>query len=235
MMLSSEQTSVMIAHMRNSLMSKAAHVRYTAEKCFNLREHMLCSAGQCREHAGQLSPLQNKQYSLMGNILRDGEDKKEKAQENRLLTLVQEQYRMSGLIELQLGSVASGLMRSADALLFSLLKAQHYQWRDRLYMAVLAGEAADVMSKETECPLGHWLHGEGALRFKGLPGYRELNDCHHEMHTVAEALFTRLLAAMPATGLEQLLQGVEDVSQRLIVALECLDNRVALLYPENVG
>lgn len=235
MKLSPEQATVVIVHMRSSLMSKSAHVRYTSEKCLRLREGMLRSAGQCREDAALLSPLQNRQHSLINNILHDGEHKKAEVQGKRLLSLAQEQYRMSGAMQQQLGEVASGLMRSADTLLFTLLKAQHYQWRDRLYMAVLTGETETVLAGEQACPLGQWLHGEGMRRFRALPGYRELNDGHHKMHVVAEKLFSRPLQDIAARVLERLLQDVEEVSQRLIAALDCLDERVRLLYPEGAG
>lgn len=232
--LSPEQMAVVIVHMRSSLMSKAFHVRCAAEKCFRLREGMLSSAAQCREDASLMTPLQNKQHRLINNILRDGEHEKTETQGMRLLSLAQEQYQMSGVMQLQLMSVASGLMRSADILLFTLLKAQHYQWRDRLYMAVLTGESENVLTGEQACPLGQWLHGEGLRRFRALPGFRELNDEHHVMHDAADALFSRSFPDMPVRVLERLLQDVEEVSQRLIAALDCLDNRVGLLYPEGV-
>lgn len=52
MILSPEQTAVVVRHMRSSLMSKAVHVSYTAEKCFRLREGLsafswFCWSGQC--------------------------------------------------------------------------------------------------------------------------------------------------------------------------------------------
>lgn len=235
MILTLEQAGAVIAHMRSSLMSKSTHVRYTAEKCFRLREGMLRLAGQCREDAGLFSPLQNKQHRLMNNILSDRENKKIESQGKRLLFLVQEQYQMSGAMQQQLGEVASELMHSADILLFTLLKAQHYQWRDRLYMAVLTGETENVLAGENACQLGLWLHGEGMRRFRALPGYRELNDVHHEMHCVAEGVFSRPHSVTSARVLGRLLQDVEDVSQRLISALDSLDNRVRLLYPDDIG
>lgn len=232
MILSQEQAGVVIGHIRSSLMSKSAHVRYTAEKCFRLREGMLRTAGQCREDAALLSPLQNKQHRLINNILRGGEDRKTELQGKRLLSLAQEQYQMSGVTQQQLGEVASGLMRAADTLLFTLLKAQHYQWRDRFYMALFTGETEYVLAGENACQLGQWLQGEGKRRFRVLPGFRELNDVHHEMHVVAERVFLRPLPEVSIQVLERSLQDVEDVCQRLISALDCLDNRVRLLYPD---
>lgn len=228
-MLSPEKYAVIITHMRNSQMSKMAHIRYTAEKCFRLRENQLRLAGQCREDAALFSPVQNKQYSLIKHFTREQEHKE--GHDKRVLNLLREQYQLTGSVQQQLSDVASGLMRSADTLLFTLLKAQHYQWRDRLYMSVLTGDADNVLSEESACPLGHWLHGEGMRRFRALPGFRELRDCHHEMHEASAVLFESHPDEMSVARLERLLRQTEDTSQRLITLLEQLDERVSLLYP----
>lgn len=233
-MLPDEHCKVVIAHIRHSMMSKAMHVSYATDKCFLLRENLIRSATQCREDAALLSPVQNRQYSLMNNIRRAEGEKKEQSQERRRLMLLREQYRLTGAMQQQLDDTAAGLMRSADALLFTLLKAQHYQWRDQLYMAVLTGGSDSVLPAERDCPLGQWLYGEGKRRFRALPGYSALQECHYDIHQATPGLSGRGPAEMSPRVLSETLQRVEDLSQRLIAALESLDTWVGLLYPEEV-
>ncbi|WP_336285868.1 CZB domain-containing protein [Citrobacter arsenatis] len=112
-----------------------------------------------------------------------------------------------------------------------MLKAQHYQCRDRLYVAILTEHLDTLMEDERECTLGRWIHGEGIRRFRALPGFRELDTAHHRMHEVSRGLFERKLDSFRVEELRKSLQATEDASQQLIVALDRLDERVSLLYP----
>lgn len=230
-MLSPEHLRVIIAHMRHSLMSKSLQVTHTSEKCFRLRDNLLRTATRCREDAALMTPALNRQHRLIHSIGSDEGNKKEQAHERRLLTLSRELYQQSGMMQAQSAEMSASLMRSADTLLFTLLKAQHYQWRDRLYMAVLTGES-DVLQEESACSLGRWLATEGRRRFCALPGYRELGTCHHEMHEASAALAGDGPSRMSPAMLERALLRLEDLSLKLITALECLDGRVSLLYPD---
>ncbi|EBP9818077.1 CZB domain-containing protein [Salmonella enterica] len=223
---------IICEHMHHSMMNKSVHVHYTAQKCFLLRNDLIQSASRYREDAALLTPLQNRQYRLVKSIKSDSEGEKNTLHERQLLSLANEQFRLTGTVQQQLSDMASGLMRSADTLLFTLLKAQHYQWRDRLYMALLTDQPDSVLAGENDCPLGQWLHAEGARRFYSLPGFRSLREAHHEMHQAVEQLFDTPLTSKLPTVLKRQLQRTEDASQQLISVLDGLEKMVVLLYPE---
>lgn len=230
-MLSPELHAVVLEHIRTSALSKATHIHYTAQKCFRLRERMLASAEGCREESQSLTPVLNRQYRLVKHLSKSDGDTDFSTEHKQLLKLTREQYEQTGHMQTQLSGVASGLAQSADNLLFTLLKAQHYQWRERLYVAILTEHLDTLMEDERECTLGRWIHGEGMRRFRTLPGFRELDTAHHRMHEVSRGLFERKLDSFRGEELRKLLQVTEDASQQLIVALDRLDERVSLLYP----
>ncbi|WP_181012903.1 CZB domain-containing protein [Citrobacter amalonaticus] len=231
-MLTQEQHHIIMEHMRHSMMNKAVQVHYTAEKCFRLREGLIRSATRYREDAALMTPLQNRQYRLINSIAADREGVKDATQERQLLSRAREQYGLIGMMQQQLNDIASGLMLSADTLLFTLLKAQHYQWRDRLYMAVLTEQPGAALAEENACPLGQWLCTEGGRRFCTQPGFRALREAHHQMHVTAALLFDRPLTEMPAGVLKARLQHTEDASQHLMGSLDALEKMVSSLYPD---
>lgn len=234
-MLTSELHTIVLDHIRSSAVSKFAHVQYTAEKCFRLRERMLHSASQSREEAQSLTLVLNKQYRLVNHLSKMDKQDTYKTEHNQLLKLAREQYQQTGFTQEHLRRVASGLALASDKLLFALLKVQHYQWRDRLYVALLTEQQNDILSDERECTLGLWIHGEGLRRFCMLPGFRELGSCHHLVHETSENLFRRKLETYTPEELKQVLHAVEEASQQLINALDRLDERVSLLYPQPEG
>ncbi|HCT9709927.1 TPA: CZB domain-containing protein [Citrobacter werkmanii] len=230
-MLSPELYAVVLAHIRASALSKAFHVQYTAQKCFRLRERMLISASGCREEVQAMSFTLNRQYRMIKSLSGNGREEDTGKDQKQLLALTREQYEQTGYIQLQLTSVASEMALSADKLLFTLLKAQHYQWRDRLYIAVLTEQMNELIEDEKSCLLGRWIHGEGMRRFRALPGFRELDARHRYMHEVSMTLFDRELNRFRANDLRKTLLKTEEASQQLLAALDCLDERVGLLYP----
>lgn len=94
--LTQEQHAVVIVHIRHSMMNKATHVHHTTQKCFRLRDNLILSAAQCREDAVLLSPLQNRQYSLMNRLRRNEAHNKTQGQAARLLRLTGELYQLTG-------------------------------------------------------------------------------------------------------------------------------------------
>ncbi|MBC6504677.1 hypothetical protein GW742_25020 [Citrobacter freundii] len=231
-MLTPEQYHIITGHMRHSMMNKALHVHYTAQKCFRLREGLVSTATHFREDASLLVSLQNRQYRLVRSISADEDGRRHTLHARQLLALAREQYGLTGMLQQQLSEVAAGLMRPADTLLFTLLKAQHYQWRDRLYMSLLAESPDQVLSDEDACPLGQWLNAEGRRRFFTLPGFRALQAAHHQMHLAAAALFDHPLSELLPGVLNGKLQQTEYASQSLISALDGLDQSVGLLFPD---
>ncbi|WP_370619552.1 CZB domain-containing protein [Citrobacter meridianamericanus] len=230
-MIPPELHKVFLTHLRSSTVNKASHVQYTAQKCFRLRERMLVSSFECREEAQSLSLVLNRQYRLVKKLSKSNGETDSSTEHQQLLKLTREQYERTGYIQTQLSDIASGLALSADNLLFTLLKAQHYQWRDRLYIAILTEKIDSLLENERECLLGRWIHGEGMRRFRAFPGFQELDFAHHRMHVVSQVLFERDLSHFKPEDLRKALQTIEDASQHLLSSLDALDERVGLLYP----
>ncbi|MBC6501823.1 hypothetical protein GW742_10060 [Citrobacter freundii] len=233
-MLFPELHAVILAHIRASALSKAAHVQYTAQKCFRLRERMLVSAAVCREDAQTLSLVLNRQYRLVKYLSKHDDDGSRDTGHKPLLKLTREQYDQTGRIQVQLSGVAGELTVSADSLLFTLLKAQHYQWRDRLYVAILTAQVEEMMIDESECTLTRWIQGEGMQRFQSLQGFRALEACHRRVHDVSRGLFERKLASFSPQTLRDTLHRTEEASQQLIVALDSLDEQVGRSRPSGI-
>lgn len=231
-MFTSELRDILLDHIRSSAVTKFAHVHYTSEKSFRLRESMLHSASHCREESQSLTLVLNRQYRLVNHLAKDTQQDNYKTEHSQLLKLAREQYQQTGFTQENLSRVASGLALAADKLLFALLKVQHYQWRDRLYIALLTEKHNNIVSDERECTLGLWIHGEGLRRFRTLPGFRELDACHHLVHETSNNLFRRKLKTFTPEELKRVLHDVEEASQQLITALDRLDECTSLLYPQ---
>lgn len=231
-MFTSELRLIVLEHIRSSAVTKFAHVHYTSEKSFRLRESMLHSASHCREEAQSLTLVLNRQYRLINHLVKDDQQNNYKTEHSQLLKLAREQYQQTGFTQENLSRVASGLALAADKLLFALLKVQHYQWRDRLYIALLTEQQSNILSDERECTLGLWIHGEGLRRFRTLPGFRDLDACHHLVHETSNNLFRRKLITFTPEELKRVLHDLEEFSQQLITALDRLDECASLLYPQ---
>lgn len=230
-MLTREQRDVLILHIRNGMMNKVTDVKYATQKAFYLREDLIKIGFQLREDSVLMSPILNCQYRLGKSIAWDEEYEKARTHEKKLRELIQEQYQQTELLQQELSHQSSEILHSADVLLFTLLKAQHYQWRDRLYLAALAGELEENITDEYNCPLGKWLCSEGMRRFMMLSGFRELSNCHHELHQAASRLVGQAWSSILPVQLEAWLQHIDDASQKLICTLDQLEMRVELLYP----
>ncbi len=64
--------------------------------------------------------------------------------------------------------------------------ASHAQWRTRL-RALVNGQGQidpNQLNRDDECPLGKWIHGEGA-RYAKDPQFARLKAAHAEFHASA--------------------------------------------------
>lgn len=226
-MSSAELISIIMQHIRNCTLSKMAHVSYTVQKSFVLHEHIVRSASQCREKSESLTPLLNQQYRLIGSLKNERGDSRNGA---RLLPAhLCELYQQTGIIQQDLRQTSTELMLYADSFLLSLLKVQHYQWRDYLYLSVLTSRQESNMKQDYS--LINWLNAEDSRRYRGLPGFMELTDSCHQMHKASTPLLKKVLRDFEPQELRYQLQAVEESSQRVIAALDCVEERIRLLYP----
>ncbi|EKC7222348.1 CZB domain-containing protein [Salmonella enterica] len=121
----------------------------------------------------------------------------------------------------------AGLMdMSASSLQLTVLKAVHYQWRERVYMSVLNKTNTIPAEDEHHCMLGRWYDGEGREKFGTLHAYIRLGEMHRKLHQAAAELAKE---DMTATGNERLmnkLEVFESVSLAVIAALDALDDSI---------
>jgi hypothetical protein len=63
----------------------------------------------------------------------------------------------------------------------------HSEWKIKLRMAIAKQEQVDavVISSDSQCPLGQWLHGEAKGKFGSLPPYAECLSRHAAFHEQA--------------------------------------------------
>ena len=65
----------------------------------------------------------------------------------------------------------------------------HQAWKSRLnqYLGGSSQEPLDpiVISKDDQCELGKWIHGEGRKVFHDEPAFQALHECHEHFHRKA--------------------------------------------------
>ena len=63
----------------------------------------------------------------------------------------------------------------------------HAEWKTKLRSAAEKGEALDVVtiSRDNNCPLGKWLHGEAKAKYGSLSHYQECVSTHAHFHSEA--------------------------------------------------
>lgn len=65
----------------------------------------------------------------------------------------------------------------------------HVKWKERL-LEHLSGNAdqpldADTVSRDDQCSLGAWIHGEGSVHFSGSTTFEQLREVHARFHATA--------------------------------------------------
>ena len=65
--------------------------------------------------------------------------------------------------------------------------AKHSEWKARFRSAIDRKETLDVavVSSDSCCELGKWLHGEGKSQYGRIPSYNSLINKHREFHAQA--------------------------------------------------
>ena len=77
----------------------------------------------------------------------------------------------------------------------------HTKWKVRLRMVLNGTEKADaaVVSKDNQCDLGKWIHGEGS-KHAGLPSYKALLAEHAHFHKCAAEVVAKANAGNKAAA-----------------------------------
>ncbi|EHU7139081.1 CZB domain-containing protein [Salmonella enterica] len=211
-----------------TLQSKLVHVQYTAEKATRLRSKMSCAASENQRMAEGMSEFVNRIYSLRGRIKTKSRSLpvREKRYAKLVVNLLDD--LMAHTTDMQDSvSRSAGLMdMSAGSLQLTVLKAVHYQWRERVYMSVLNKSNTIPAEDEHHCLLGRWYDGEGREKFGTLSAYIRLGEVHRKLHQVTAELAKE---DMTRPGQERILKKLEEfesVSLAVISALDALDDSI---------
>ncbi len=79
------------------------------------------------------------------------------------------------------GAIAAGALRSFT----EVVKCDHLVWKFEIYKVLMgrSDKRREDFADHRSCRLGKWyLHGEGHACFSTLPGYRELDAPHQDVH-----------------------------------------------------
>ena len=77
-------------------------------------------------------------------------------------------------------------MASDEAFLDTAFHA-HTEWKVKLRSAIAKKETIDakIVSADSQCALGKWLHGEGKLKYGKLSAFSECVSSHAAFHKAA--------------------------------------------------
>ncbi|NIH31749.1 CZB domain-containing protein [Hafnia paralvei] len=215
-----------------ALQSKLVHIQYTTTKALKLQSKMLSVAKNKKISVDELTNLINQLYKyrkkLEKRIQQAGTSKS--ADEKKLLSLVSmlnaqvEEIRQSTII-------SSKLMKtSADSLLMIILKAQHYQWRELMYMSALSQNNNSIPQQdEFSCALGKWYNGEGKDNFSHLPAFSLLGDYHSKFHRISADILKEGFNGISWEKISRNLEEFEKYSNLVISALDKLDEQILMI------
>jgi hypothetical protein len=96
----------------------------------------------------------------------------------------------------------------------------HIRWKIRLesYLNGTSEEKLDVktVSRDDQCVLGKWIHGDAVKHFRDDEGLTALRDHHAEFHVIAGEVVSKVQANDRAAA-EKLLRGEYMNASRIVV------------------
>jgi methyl-accepting chemotaxis protein len=114
-----------------------------------------------------------------------------------------------------------------DSLDFEVAKSAHLAWKVRL-RGFLDGRES-LTHKEAvshrDCVLGNWYYSDGLAKFGNLPGMRELEPPHEQLHTLIREIIS-LKESGRTDEAERAYDRVEPLSRQIIGLLESLEQHV---------
>ena len=73
--------------------------------------------------------------------------------------------------------------RNATIAQLNTVKIEHAVWKNNIYHLIEQGDYQQGVSSHTDCMLGEWYyHGEGSHNFKDVPGFRDIENPHQQVH-----------------------------------------------------
>lgn len=214
-----------------TLQAKLIHVQYTTQKALKLQDSLLDLAKNNKLSVDGLTNIINRLYQyrkkLEKRIQQVGSSKS--TNERKMLTLVNELG--SEVERIQISTVISSkvIKSSADSLLMTILKAQHYQWREHVYMSALSQINIIPQHDEFSCALGKWYNSVGKDNFNHLPAFTKLGISHSKFHRISSEIAKEGFNGVSWGKISRNLERFERASNLVISALDELDEQIIML------
>ncbi len=184
----------------------ADEVRKLAERTSTATAEISTLVGRIREDSTRARDSMESLAKAAGRFSERGQ----KATEDMKLLMT-----LSGNME---GVIAGSAMKS----FVEVAKIDHIVFKFRIYLAVfgLIDLKPAEVSTHTNCRLGKWYYeGEGLACFSRMPGYREIEPPHIEVHRAGVSVLEALSASdMP--GVLRHLDNMENASMRVLENLQ---------------
>lgn len=207
------------------LQSKLVHVQYSTDKAMTVYRSMVDATNKNTETINNTALTVNKIYTFRQRI--NNRTEKLKASEKRLgkkvVGLLDDAIHEIEKLNTDVRHYSEIMQRNTDSILITILKAIHYQWREKVYMSVLSRTNTIPVDDEFSCFLGWWYNSEGKARFSGFPPFIRLGAVHRRLHQVASELAKENLQAPDNEVILKKLEEFEAVSISVIMALDQLD------------
>lgn len=100
----------------------------------------------------------------------------------------------------------------------------HFKWVERVEDMLAGGEVFEA-HPHTECALGRWYQKRGHLDWGHLPEFEAIDVPHQELHELLADIVTAHTRGNRKRA-EALLAQLEQVSQRVVQALDALEQRI---------
>ncbi|MES9972156.1 MAG: methyl-accepting chemotaxis protein [Candidatus Thiodiazotropha sp.] len=179
-------------------------------------------AGRTREATTEIAALvdtisQETKQSMdtMASVMDVTKNFKEQVSES--IATIQQQFDLSKSMETAISSTS---LRS----FVELAKFDHLVFKFGIYKAFLGLTElpSDSLSDHRNCRLGQWYYqGEGVSCFSNLPGYREIEAPHQDVHKHGKQALVHLEAGDKQAGIDSI-KLMEETSMQVISNLENL-------------
>ncbi|EIC4353468.1 CZB domain-containing protein [Salmonella enterica] len=216
------------SYIYRTLQSKLVHVQYTAQKATKLHHKMSAAAQEDKQLASGIVEFVNRMYSLEGRIKNKlpSLTAREKRYGRLFISLLDDLMKETVSIQKAVARSTNIMFVSAASLQVTVLKAVHYQWRERIFMSVLNKTNTIPGEDEHHCQLGRWYDGEGREKFGLMPAFIRLGEVHRKLHQVTAELAKEDWSHPDKMKLLEKLETFEEISLAVIAALDTLDDNI---------
>ncbi|HAT1681625.1 TPA: hypothetical protein I8Y21_002289 [Klebsiella oxytoca] len=223
--MTENNTEAIFSLVYRMLQTKHAHVQYSTTKAIRFYRAMVEATDNNRTVIGNATRTLNRVWALRQRISRKTEQLagREKRYGKKVVSLLDDIITETESLDRQVLHYTGVMKGATDSLLMTILKAAHYQWRERVYLSVISRSNTLPTDDDGSCILGWWYHHSGRERFGSIPAFIRLGEVHHRLHQVTAELGKEDLRVQELSGVVKKLEAFEAVSQSVIAALDELD------------